>query len=151
MIRTWLRGTSTPALTSYVWEKRISPVLTGSLNGGFPLWQVCVQGGQPPSGGWINSFATYYEPNGGTGACETPLQNDDMIVALSIADMGGQFPYKNCGKCMSVRLFVVVSLLLVSPSMSRHRPLRSPFIWIKHRKLPPHSNLDRGPCAWTHN
>lgn len=31
----------------------------------------------------IKGKATYYEPNGGTGACGKRLQNSDMIVALS--------------------------------------------------------------------
>eukprot|EP00243_Klebsormidium_subtile_P004007 TRINITY_DN1778_c1_g1_i1.p1 TRINITY_DN1778_c1_g1~~TRINITY_DN1778_c1_g1_i1.p1 ORF type:complete len:245 (-),score=55.01 TRINITY_DN1778_c1_g1_i1:499-1233(-) len=68
--------------------------------------QVCIQGGvtpPPPDGQWKDSFATWYEPNGNLGACEKPLQNDDMIVALGIPDMGGQFPYPNCGKCMKVQ------------------------------------------------
>ena len=39
--------------------------------------------------------ATYYDPNGGYGACGNPLQNTDMIVALS-ADQ--YLAGANCGK-----------------------------------------------------
>ncbi|KAK0497554.1 RlpA-like double-psi beta-barrel-protein domain-containing protein-containing protein [Armillaria luteobubalina] len=50
----------------------------------------------------VNAFtgdATYYYPNGGLGACGTPLQNSDYIVALSPDQyVGGA----NCGKVIRV-------------------------------------------------
>ncbi|KAK0431975.1 RlpA-like double-psi beta-barrel-protein domain-containing protein-containing protein [Armillaria borealis] len=46
----------------------------------------------------VNAFtgdATWYSPNGGFGACGTPLQNSDYIVALSSAQYAGG---ANCGR-----------------------------------------------------
>ncbi|KAK0207346.1 riboflavine-aldehyde-forming enzyme [Armillaria fumosa] len=50
----------------------------------------------------VNAFtgdATWYAPNGGFGACGTPLQNSDHIVALSTAQYAGG---ANCGKVIRV-------------------------------------------------
>ncbi|KAF7305677.1 hypothetical protein HMN09_00821400 [Mycena chlorophos] len=65
-----------------------APVLClGSAGGG--------TGGQSFTG-----LATYYYPNGGTGACGTVLQNSDFIVALGTAhwDNGA-----HCGETVSVQ------------------------------------------------
>ncbi|KAK0238307.1 RlpA-like double-psi beta-barrel-protein domain-containing protein-containing protein [Armillaria nabsnona] len=43
--------------------------------------------------------ATYYNPNGGLGACGTPLQNSDYIVALSTTQYAKG---ANCGKLIRV-------------------------------------------------
>ncbi|PBK91869.1 barwin-like endoglucanase [Armillaria gallica] len=43
--------------------------------------------------------ATWYTPNGGLGACGTPLQNSDYIVALSTAQYAGG---ANCGRVIRV-------------------------------------------------
>ncbi|SJL17496.1 uncharacterized protein ARMOST_21048 [Armillaria ostoyae] len=50
----------------------------------------------------VNAFtgdATWYSPNGGFGACGTPLQNSDYIVALSTAQYAGG---ANCGRVIRV-------------------------------------------------
>ncbi|KAK0488458.1 riboflavine-aldehyde-forming enzyme, partial [Armillaria novae-zelandiae] len=50
----------------------------------------------------VNAFtgdATWYTPNGGLGACGTPLQNSDHIVALSTAQYAGG---ANCGRVIRV-------------------------------------------------
>ncbi|KAL1708809.1 RlpA-like double-psi beta-barrel-protein domain-containing protein-containing protein [Schizophyllum commune] len=52
--------------------------------------------------------ATYYDPNGGYGACGNPLQNTDMIVALSAdqylagANCGKQLVATHAGKSVTV-------------------------------------------------
>ncbi|KAJ7131072.1 RlpA-like double-psi beta-barrel-protein domain-containing protein-containing protein, partial [Mycena epipterygia] len=43
--------------------------------------------------------ATYYYPNGGTGACGNVLQNTDWIVALSYGTWNSG---ANCGKTITV-------------------------------------------------
>lgn len=49
--------------------------------------------------GAIAGQASYYTPNGGTGACGKKLQNNDMIVALP---SGAYAKGKNCHKKISV-------------------------------------------------
>ncbi|KAK0497531.1 riboflavine-aldehyde-forming enzyme [Armillaria luteobubalina] len=52
--------------------------------------------------GMVNALtgdATWYTPNGGYGACGTPLQNSDHIVALSSNQYAGGV---HCGKHISV-------------------------------------------------
>ncbi|KAK0497530.1 riboflavine-aldehyde-forming enzyme [Armillaria luteobubalina] len=49
----------------------------------------------------VNAFtgdATYYDPNGGYGACGTTLQNTDSIVALSSDQYAGG---THCGKVIT--------------------------------------------------
>ncbi|KAK0457326.1 RlpA-like double-psi beta-barrel-protein domain-containing protein-containing protein [Desarmillaria tabescens] len=43
--------------------------------------------------------ATFYDPNGLIGACGNPLQNSDLIVALSISQYAGG---AHCGTQISV-------------------------------------------------
>ncbi|RPD63953.1 barwin-like endoglucanase [Lentinus tigrinus ALCF2SS1-7] len=47
----------------------------------------------------ISGDATYYEPNGGLGACGSPIQNSDFAVALSSAQYSGG---SNCGRRINV-------------------------------------------------
>ncbi|KAI0645357.1 RlpA-like double-psi beta-barrel-protein domain-containing protein-containing protein [Trametes meyenii] len=47
----------------------------------------------------VVKLATFYNPNGGTGACGKPLQNSDLIVALSSAQYSGG---SNCGRRIAV-------------------------------------------------
>ncbi|KAK0185018.1 riboflavine-aldehyde-forming enzyme [Armillaria mellea] len=47
----------------------------------------------------LTGDATYYTPNGGDGACGTPLQNTDYIVALSSDQYAGGV---HCGKVITV-------------------------------------------------
>ncbi|KAL1697424.1 Non-catalytic module family EXPN protein [Schizophyllum commune] len=51
----------------------------------------------------INSLATYYDPNGGYGACGQPLQNGDMIVALSADQYLGGANYAGRSVTVTVR------------------------------------------------
>ncbi|KAJ7020474.1 RlpA-like double-psi beta-barrel-protein domain-containing protein-containing protein, partial [Mycena alexandri] len=44
--------------------------------------------------------ATYYDPNGGTGACGNPLQNNDAIVALGEGNWAGG---AHCGQNINVQ------------------------------------------------
>ncbi|KAJ7805989.1 hypothetical protein B0H14DRAFT_2382194, partial [Mycena olivaceomarginata] len=43
--------------------------------------------------------ATYYDPNGGTGACGSVLQNKDFIVALGTGNWAGG---AHCGQTVNV-------------------------------------------------
>lgn len=47
----------------------------------------------------IAGKASYYTPNGGTGACGKKLQNNDLILALP---SGAYANGKNCGKKIQV-------------------------------------------------
>ncbi|KAK0488499.1 riboflavine-aldehyde-forming enzyme [Armillaria novae-zelandiae] len=47
----------------------------------------------------LTGDATWYTPNGGFGACGTPLQNSDHIVALSSGQYAGG---THCGKHIGV-------------------------------------------------
>ena len=52
-------------------------------------------------------LATYYDPNGGTGACGSVLQNSDFIVALGTGNWDGG---AHCGQTVNVQcayLFVL--------------------------------------------
>jgi hypothetical protein len=54
--------------------------------------------------------ASYYQPNGGTGACGTVLQNSDFVVALGVDhwDNGS-----HCGETVTVQCtHVAVQLYL---------------------------------------
>ncbi|KAJ7081216.1 Non-catalytic module family EXPN protein [Mycena belliarum] len=44
--------------------------------------------------------ATWYQPNGGRGACGKPLQNGDLALALTSANFAGG---RNCGKRVNVQ------------------------------------------------
>jgi hypothetical protein len=44
--------------------------------------------------------ATYYDPNGGFGACGSPLQNGNLIVALGTGNWDGGF---HCGQTANVQ------------------------------------------------
>ncbi|RDX44877.1 barwin-like endoglucanase, partial [Lentinus brumalis] len=44
--------------------------------------------------------ATYYQPNGGFGACGAPSQNSDFVVALSPSEYAGG---ANCWRHIGVR------------------------------------------------
>ncbi|KAF7291225.1 hypothetical protein MIND_01266000 [Mycena indigotica] len=58
-------------------------------------------GSSPPGGGQtFNGLATYYDPNGGRGACGNILQNSDFIVALGSGhwDSGA-----HCGATVNVQ------------------------------------------------
>ncbi|KAJ6484753.1 RlpA-like double-psi beta-barrel-protein domain-containing protein-containing protein [Mycena sanguinolenta] len=44
--------------------------------------------------------ATYYDPNGGTGACGSVLQNSDFIVALGTGNWAGG---AHCGQTVNVQ------------------------------------------------
>ncbi|KAK7018354.1 RlpA-like double-psi beta-barrel-protein domain-containing protein-containing protein [Favolaschia claudopus] len=78
-----------------------------SINGGCTNLQIgqvlCVGGGggSPPGGGGttFTGLATYYDPNGGTGACGSVLQNSDFIVALGSGHYDGG---AHCGKTVTV-------------------------------------------------
>ncbi|RDX44878.1 barwin-like endoglucanase [Lentinus brumalis] len=48
----------------------------------------------------ISGDATYYLPNGGLGACGSPIQNSDFAVALSSSQYSGG---SNCGRRISVQ------------------------------------------------
>ncbi|KAI0779647.1 riboflavin-aldehyde forming enzyme [Fomes fomentarius] len=59
--------------------------------------------------------ATYYIPNGGLGACGTPIQNTDFAVALSPDLYAGG---ANCGRRMGVNyqgLFVSATVADLCP------------------------------------
>ncbi len=58
-----------------------------------------------------NLTATYYNPNGGIGACGTPLQNSDYIVALSTAQYARG---ANCGKVIRVSCRFSVSNFVIA-------------------------------------
>ncbi|KAF7343533.1 hypothetical protein MSAN_01973800 [Mycena sanguinolenta] len=78
-----------------------------SINSGCTNLQIdqvlCLTGGNggssPPSGG-ISGLATYYDPNGGTGACGSVLQNSDFIVALGTGNWDGG---AHCGQTVNVQ------------------------------------------------
>ncbi|KAF7343612.1 hypothetical protein MSAN_01981700 [Mycena sanguinolenta] len=56
-------------------------------------------GSSPPSGGF-DGLATYYDPDGGIGACGSVLQNSDFIVALGVDNWDdGAF----CGQMLNVQ------------------------------------------------
>ncbi|KAI0718970.1 hypothetical protein C8T65DRAFT_736997 [Cerioporus squamosus] len=59
---------------------------------------VAVQGA--PRAADISGDATYYEPNGGLGACGSPIQNSDFAVALSSDQYSGG---SNCGRRINVQ------------------------------------------------
>ncbi|KAH9942264.1 RlpA-like double-psi beta-barrel-protein domain-containing protein-containing protein [Epithele typhae] len=46
----------------------------------------------------FNGDATFYEPNGGTGACGHPIQNTDFAVALNPTQYAGG---ANCGRTIT--------------------------------------------------
>ncbi|KAI0685334.1 RlpA-like double-psi beta-barrel-protein domain-containing protein-containing protein [Cerioporus squamosus] len=48
----------------------------------------------------ISGDATYYYPNGGLGACGSPIQNSDFAVALSSSQYSGG---ANCGRRINVQ------------------------------------------------
>ncbi|KAK7017655.1 hypothetical protein R3P38DRAFT_1311455 [Favolaschia claudopus] len=56
-------------------------------------------GGVGGSGTTYTGIATYYNPNGGFGACGSVLQNSDMIVGLGPAHYDGG---AHCGKTVAV-------------------------------------------------
>ncbi|KAJ6484825.1 Non-catalytic module family EXPN protein [Mycena sanguinolenta] len=47
-----------------------------------------------------DGLATYYDPNGGTGACGNVLQNSDFIVALGEGNWDGG---AHCGQTVNVQ------------------------------------------------
>ena len=55
----------------------------------------------------LSPLATFYDPNGGYGACGKKLNNNDMIVALS-SDR-----YQNGAHCTSSLAYMVVSSLTI--------------------------------------
>ncbi|KAF7342601.1 hypothetical protein MSAN_02016800 [Mycena sanguinolenta] len=77
-----------------------------SINSGCTNLQIgqvlCINGSggtSPPPGG-ISGLATYYDPNGGFGACGTPLQNWDFIIALGTGHWDGG---SHCGQAVNVQ------------------------------------------------
>jgi hypothetical protein len=52
--------------------------------------------------------ASYYTPNGGTGACGTVLQNSDFIVALGSDHWDSD---SHCGKIMTVQRTLFSSIV----------------------------------------
>ncbi|KAF7343507.1 hypothetical protein MSAN_01971000 [Mycena sanguinolenta] len=78
-----------------------------SINSGCTNLQIgqvlCLTGGSggssPPSGG-IDGLATYYDPDGGIGACGSVLQNNDFIVALGEGNWDGG---AHCGQTVNVQ------------------------------------------------
>ncbi|KAI0674960.1 RlpA-like double-psi beta-barrel-protein domain-containing protein-containing protein [Trametes maxima] len=52
-----------------------------------------------PSATAYSGDATYYYPNGGTGACGAPSQNTDLVVALSADQYAGG---SNCWRHIGV-------------------------------------------------
>ncbi|KAJ7246131.1 RlpA-like double-psi beta-barrel-protein domain-containing protein-containing protein [Mycena haematopus] len=78
--------------------------LNPSINSGCTNLQIgqvlCVAGGggSPPQS--FNGLATYYDPNGGTGACGKPLQNSDFIVALGTGNWASG---AHCGQTVTVQ------------------------------------------------
>ncbi|KAF7372877.1 Non-Catalytic module family EXPN protein [Mycena sanguinolenta] len=74
-----------------------------SINSGCTNLQIgqvlCLSGGSTSSGG-INGIATYYDPNGGYGACGNILQNSDYVVALGPNDWAGG---SHCGQTVTVQ------------------------------------------------
>ncbi|KAJ6490118.1 hypothetical protein C8R45DRAFT_1139221 [Mycena sanguinolenta] len=76
-----------------------------SINSGCTNLQIgqvlCLSGssGTGPSGG-INGIATYYDPNGGFGACGSILQNSDYVVALGPNDWAAG---AHCGRAVTVQ------------------------------------------------
>ncbi|KAJ7465853.1 hypothetical protein B0H11DRAFT_1733636, partial [Mycena galericulata] len=50
---------------------------------------------------------TYYQPNGGLGACGEPLQNSDFIVALGA---GHYNEGSHCGQTISVECTKLIQL-----------------------------------------
>ncbi|KAJ6619618.1 RlpA-like double-psi beta-barrel-protein domain-containing protein-containing protein [Mycena sp. CBHHK59/15] len=82
-------------------------VLNPSINSGCTNLQIgqvlCVGGGggSPPGGGQsFNGLATFYDPDGGFGACGSPLQNGDFIVALGTGHWDGG---SHCGQTVNVQ------------------------------------------------
>ncbi|KAJ7199040.1 RlpA-like double-psi beta-barrel-protein domain-containing protein-containing protein [Mycena pura] len=64
---------------------------------------LCISGGSTsggPPGQSFNGLATFYDPNGGFGACGSPLQNGDFIVALGEANWDGG---AHCGQTVNVQ------------------------------------------------
>ncbi|KAF7343605.1 hypothetical protein MSAN_01981400 [Mycena sanguinolenta] len=76
-----------------------------SINSGCTNLQIgqvlCLTGGStspPPSG--VTGIASYYFPDGGFGACGSPLQNSDFIVALGTDTWAGG---AHCGQTINVQ------------------------------------------------
>ncbi|KAF7343614.1 hypothetical protein MSAN_01982000 [Mycena sanguinolenta] len=76
-----------------------------SINSGCTNLQIgqvlCLAGGStspPPSG--VTGIASYYFPDGGFGACGSPLQNSDFIVALGTDTWAGG---AHCGQTINVQ------------------------------------------------
>ncbi|KAF7358651.1 Non-Catalytic module family EXPN protein [Mycena sanguinolenta] len=62
---------------------------------------LCLSGsGGSTSSGGINGIATYYDPDGGYGACGSILQNSDYIVALGPNDWAAG---AHCGQTVTVQ------------------------------------------------
>ncbi|KAJ7616081.1 hypothetical protein FB45DRAFT_841722 [Roridomyces roridus] len=57
-------------------------------------------GGSGSSSGSINGIATYYDPDGGFGACGSVLTNDMFVVALNAGDYASG---AHCGRSISVQ------------------------------------------------
>ncbi|KAJ6596391.1 RlpA-like double-psi beta-barrel-protein domain-containing protein-containing protein, partial [Mycena vulgaris] len=81
--------------------------LNSSINGGCTNLQIgqvlCLGGGggTPPGvGESFNGLATFYDPDGGLGACGSPLQNGDFIVALGTGHWDGG---SHCGQTLNVQ------------------------------------------------
>ncbi|KAF7328266.1 hypothetical protein MVEN_02566500 [Mycena venus] len=77
--------------------------LNPSINSGCTNLQIgqalCLGGGGSP-GQSFNGLATYYDPDGGFGACGSRLQNSDFIVALGTGHWDGG---SHCGQTVNVQ------------------------------------------------
>ncbi|KAJ6504937.1 RlpA-like double-psi beta-barrel-protein domain-containing protein-containing protein [Mycena vulgaris] len=81
--------------------------LNPSINSGCTNLQIgqvlCLGDGgvsPPPGGQSFTGLATFYDPNGQPGACGSPLQNGDFIVALGMGHWDGG---SHCGQTVNVQ------------------------------------------------
>ncbi|KAJ7622231.1 RlpA-like double-psi beta-barrel-protein domain-containing protein-containing protein [Roridomyces roridus] len=78
--------------------------LNPSINSGCTNLQIgqvlCLATGGSSGSGSINGIATYYDPNGGFGACGNVLTNDMFVAALNPGDYASG---AHCGRTISVQ------------------------------------------------